>query len=46
MRAHERTMLIVSMANGLSTLLLYALQRPALYQWVRLCPCALTGTAA
>lgn len=33
-RAHESTMLLVSVANGLATLLLFSLQLPTLHQWV------------
>ncbi|EGZ29676.1 hypothetical protein PHYSODRAFT_467153 [Phytophthora sojae] len=32
-RAREQTMLLVSVASGIPTLLLYALQRPSLCQW-------------
>ncbi|RLN98382.1 hypothetical protein BBJ28_00020674 [Nothophytophthora sp. Chile5] len=33
MQAKERTMLLVSVSNGIPTLLLYALQRTSLHQW-------------
>lgn len=39
-------MLLVSLANGLSTLLLYSLQRPALYQWVCLVALVMLLTAS
>lgn len=34
-QAHERTMLLVSVCNGIPSLLIYTLQRPSLHQWVR-----------
>ena len=34
-RVREQTMLMVSVASGMPTLLLYALQRTRLCQWVR-----------
>lgn len=35
LQAHETTMLLVSVCNGVPSLLIYALQRPILHQWVR-----------
>ncbi|TYZ59964.1 hypothetical protein PybrP1_002441 [[Pythium] brassicae (nom. inval.)] len=32
-QAHETTMLLVSVCNGVPSLLIYALQRPSLHQW-------------